>query len=78
MLNEIGLLNSTGCKDLGVTVTTDLSWSSHLQNIIDRMLGLLRRTFGKSSSIETKKTLYLIMVRSKLSYCSQLWTPKIL
>ena len=57
MLSEVGLVNSTGCKkDLGVTVTTDLSWSSHLQKIIGkayRMLGPLRRTFGKSSSIET-------------------------
>ena len=63
MLNEASLVNSTGCKDLGVTVTTDLSWSSHLQNVIGkaRMLGLLKHAFGKSISIETKKTLYLTM-----------------
>ena len=41
------------------------------------MLGLLRRTFGAFHSITTKKQLYLTLVCSQLTYCSQLWRPQL-
>ena len=65
-------------RDLGVIINKDLSWSDQYKHISGRaykLLGLLRRTFGNSASITTKKTLYLSLVRSQLVYCSQLWRP---
>ena len=38
------------------------------------MLGLLRRTFVTHSTI-VKKKLYLSLIRSQLTYCSQIWRP---
>ena len=38
------------------------------------MLGLLRRTFVTHSTI-VKKKLYLSLIRSQLTYCSQIWQP---
>lgn len=67
------------CKDLGVIVSSDLSWSLQQNNVISkayRQLGLIRRTFSKSVSVKAKKLLYLSLVRSKLTYCSQLWRPQ--
>ena len=42
------------------------------------MLGLLRRTFSNVGCVQAKKVLYLSLVRSKLTYCSQIWRPQFL
>lgn len=64
-------------KDLGVILSSNLSWEAHHEAICAspfRQLGLLRRTIGVSSTIETRKVLYLTLVRSK---CSQVWRPQL-
>ena len=43
-----------------------------------KILGLLRRTFSRDSSIHAKKILYLSLVKSKLTYCSPVWRPMFL
>ena len=68
-------------KDLGITTTSNLSWSEHISNICAiayRSLHLIRRSLSSSSSTtELRLHLYLTLVRSKLSYCSQLWRPNL-
>ena len=64
-------------KDLGILVTADLSWSKHINFICAnayKTLHLIRRSVS-STSLGLRKSLYLSLVRSKLSYCSQLWRP---
>ena len=56
-LNPIPLADT--CKDLGVISSSDLSWSQHYSTI--------------SAPIKPKKTLYLALVWSQLTYCSQIW-----
>ena len=68
-------------KDLGVVFTNDLSWSSHYNFIVSKALktlGLIRRTIGTLSSVTVRKQLYLILVRSQLTYCSQIWRPQLI
>ena len=65
-------------RDLGVTFSDDLSWSLHYQAISRSaysQLSLLQRTFSASCPTSVKKLLYLTLVHSKLTYCSQLWRP---
>ena len=67
------------CRDLGVIISTDLSWSLQQNSFISRVNeqpDLIHRTFSKSVSAREKKLLYLSMVRSQLTYCSQLWRPQ--
>ena len=65
-------------KDLGVIISSNLSWDNHYKYIIPKsykMLGLLRRCFSEFHSLAVKKTLYLSLVRSQITYCSVIWRP---
>ena len=79
-MNDVPLPEKNHMKDLGVTICDDLTWSDHHNDICAkayRQLGLLKRTFGRSSSAQALKVLYFTLVRSKLTYCSQLWRPQL-
>ena len=77
-INGIAISSSNQQKDLGVLVSSDLSWSHHIANLTSKaykILRLLRRTFSPSIDITTKKRLYISLVRSQLLYGSQIWRP---
>jgi len=66
---------------LGIIVNSDLSWTDHLNHIClkaYRSLNLIRRTLSTFSPVSFKKRLYISLVRSHLSYCSQLWRPHLI
>jgi hypothetical protein len=54
-------------KDLGLLMTSSLSWDSHIQRIsakANRMLGLLKRTCPLLNKVHVRRTLYLALVKS--------------
>ena len=58
-------------KDLGIIISSDLSFNEHYRYITAqafRVLGLLRRTFSESMNIREKKVLYISLVRSQLLF----------
>ena len=76
-LNNIILERVNEFNDLGLIVTNNLSWSNHIKNKVskaERLLGLIKRTFGYKIPAETKKLLYNSLVRSTLSYGSVIWS----
>ena len=45
-------------------------------NAAYRSLNFIKRTLHASTySLQTRKSLYMSLVRSKMTYCSQLWRP---
>ena len=67
-------------KYLGITITSDLSWSPHIHHISNkarRLVGLLYRHFYKHSNSHTLLKLYLSYVRPHLEYCSHVWSPSL-
>ena len=81
LLNDQQLPLKHTHRDLGVVISSDLTWSAHHNRIIAeayRSLSLIRRTFQHTNTISAKRLLYLSLVRSKLSYCSQVWRPYLL
>ena len=65
-------------KDLGILVTHNLSWNSHVDVIsstAQKMLNVLYRTCKDINDISTKKLLYFAWVRSHLEYASVVWSP---
>ena len=66
-------------KYLGVVVSSDLSWSSHIQLVCmkaKKILGLIYRNFAKYTSDSTViLKMYKALVRPHLEYAAQVWSP---
>ena len=64
-------------KDLGVLVSSDLSWSPHIAAIVTRARGVAAWVLSvfKTRSTDVMLTLYKSMIRSHLEYCCPLWHP---
>lgn len=65
-------------SDLGIIVTKDLKWDAHVAKIVskaNKILGLLKRTCFKLTNQEVRKTLYLPLVKSQLTYGTEVGSP---
>ena len=77
-LYGVPLENVTTFKYLGVLLSSDLSWSSHIQKTCSKarqLLGLLYRRFYRHSNEQTLRQLYISLVRPHLEYGSSVWSP---
>lgn len=65
-------------NDLGVTFDQNLSFNTHIDNIIVkslRMLGFVKRNAKHMNDTKAITCLYFSLVRSFLEYCSVVWSP---
>lgn len=79
MLNGVILEHVDSFKDLGVTVSSNLNWNTHVNNIIakaNRVNGLIKRTVGYHAPTNVTLNLYQSLSRSTLEYCSPVWSPQ--
>ena len=77
-MNSKAVLRVEKEKDLGVCVNSNLSWHDHIFTITakgNKMLGLLKRTCPLLTNTTVRRTLYLTLVRSQLSYATEAWSP---
>ena len=76
-LEGTDLENVESIKYLGVTITSDLRWNTHVSNVCtkaNRTLGFLRRNLY-SCPQEVKEAAYKGLVRPVLDYGSLVWDP---
>lgn len=76
-INDIPLSKVSQHKYLGITLTSDLRWDSHITNITAaalRKLFYLKRCL-KTSPTPTKLLAYRTFVRPLLEYASTIWFP---
>jgi hypothetical protein len=67
----------TTAKYLGITISNDMNWDTHINNITskaNKIIGFLRRNLPIQNT-ETKTLAYKSMVRSNLEYCASVWSP---
>ncbi len=65
-------------RDLGVVVSSTLSWSQPCDAVYSkayRALYVIRRNVSSTSSVSLKKQLFLSLVKSHVSNCCQLQRP---
>ena len=77
-LGDVKLQRVLEEKDLGVAISSNLSWDSRFSRIVlkaNRMLGLLKRTCLLITAIKIRRTLYLSLVKSQISYATVVWSP---
>ncbi|XP_072048299.1 uncharacterized protein [Amphiura filiformis] len=68
---------SSNHKYLGVTITNQLDWKAHVQNVTASArstLGVLRRNLSSCPS-QVKSRAYQALVRPNLEYASAAWNP---
>lgn len=64
-------------KYLGITLSSDLKWNTHIQQTVakaNRSLSFIRRNL-KVNSKTIKERAYQTLVRPKLEYCCTVWDP---
>jgi hypothetical protein len=64
-------------KHLGVTITNDLSWDRHIDNVAakgNRTLGFIRRNLRECIK-QVRETSYLTIIRPTLEYAAMVWDP---
>ena len=79
LINDLPISNQNLYRDLGVILTSNLSWNEHYKHFLSnayRILSLIRRIFITTHCPQNKRTLYLLLVRSRLMYCSPVWRPQ--
>ena len=75
-LNEVPLSQVTSHKHLGITISSDLRWTAHVDSILakaSRLLGVLRR-LRSSLSRDALCQFYIAYIRPILEYASIAWS----
>ncbi|XP_072175479.1 uncharacterized protein [Diadema setosum] len=76
-LNDAPLESVESVKYLGATITSDLKWTQHINNTVNKannVLAFLRRNLRVKSS-DVKATAYKTLVRPIVQYASTVWDP---
>ena len=63
-------------KDLGITISYDLSWSNHIYIVVNKankVLRVIKRVLGSNSV--NKFPLLFVIVRPILEYAALVWCP---
>ena len=78
ILNNCALSRVDTVKDLGVFLTHNFSFATHVNYVTVKafkLLGFLKRTAFDFNNTKTLKTLFTTLVRPHLEYASQVWSP---
>ena len=77
-VNGTPLEHVQSSKYLGLTISSDLSWSAHIISTCSKarkLIGLLYRRFYSNTTSESLLELYRVIVRPHLEYAATVWDP---
>ena len=70
-INKTDILTVNEQKDLGVIITENLKWETHIAQMVKKtnsLIYLTNRAFS-NKSVEFIKKIYVTFIRSKVEYC---------
>ncbi len=76
-LNNLPLTSTSNTTYLGVELSSDMKWNSHVKQVTakgNQMLGVLRRNL-KHCPTDLKSLAYTTILRPKLEYACAIWDP---
>ena len=77
-LNNTPIELVSSYKYLGVTLSSNLSWTPHIKSVCaksKKIIGLIYHSLYRYSSSFTLLKLYKALVLPHLTYCSSVWAP---
>ena len=77
-LNSSPIQLVSSFKYLGVIISSNLSWSLHIQSVsskVRKLTGMIYRNFYKHSSPQILLKLYNALILPHFNYCSSVWSP---
>ena len=72
-LDNVELERVSTEKDVDVNITNSLTWNTHIHAITakaNKLFGLLKRTYPLLNDVSARRSLYLTLVKSQLSYAT--------
>ena len=66
-------------KDLGVWISSDLTWNKQVveqSSKANKLLGFIKRSCKEIRNPRTRRCLFLAIVRPHLGYATQIWAPQ--
>ena len=78
-MGDLQLEHCSHERDLGFWISTDLTWKKQVEaqsGKANKILGYVKRTSNSIKSVDTKRTIYLTIVRAHLAYSSPVWAPQ--
>jgi len=77
-LGQVNLQRVNEETDLGVMITSKLTWETQVLMVSSRankLLVLLRRTCSTLTDVKVRGSSYLALVKSHMSYATEVWSP---
>jgi len=77
-LGHVDLQRMNEDKDLGVIITSRLTWETQVLMVttkVNKLHGLLRCTCPMLTDLKVRGSLYLELVKSQMSYPTEVWSP---
>ena len=65
-------------KYLGVILSSNLSWTPHVERIVaktQKLIGMLYRQFYQWTNPEVLTKIYMSLIRPHLEYAAPVWSP---
>lgn len=77
-LDGVVLERVDSIQDLGITVSSDLSWHKHIDQVVskcNRVNGMIKRAIGRKAPADVTMRLFNTLSRSIAEYSSPVWSP---